>query len=212
VIGLLHNDEWVHNAKEILAQMSRDWVFGGPRVAMDRVRLDRVIGGLVRNLTVIEDLLRATDSQVNPDGRLSAIRSQLRTVADQQLEVLNILGIVLDSSEITFQLEDFYRHNPRASRAAIAKVRELYDRDRRVYRDPILSQVTGVFGDSPFADPLLYLIANDLETRDLESQAAATIAADSKSCRSDTPLVPPALPYTHPDDSPTPRPEASPRV
>ncbi len=27
VIGLLHNDEWVHNAKEILAQMSRDWVF-----------------------------------------------------------------------------------------------------------------------------------------------------------------------------------------
>ncbi len=95
--------------------MSRDWVFGGPRLAMDRVRLDRVIGGLVRKLTVTEYLLRSTDTRVDPDGRLSAMRSQLRTVADQQLEVLNILGIVLDSSEVTGQLEDFYRHNPRAS-------------------------------------------------------------------------------------------------
>jgi hypothetical protein len=205
VIGLLHNDEWVHSAKEILAQMSRDWVFGGPRLEMDRAKLDRVIGGLAGNLTIINDLLRAADSAADPGGQLSTMRSQLRTVADQQLEVMNILGVVMDS-EARNQLEDFYRHNPRASRSAIANVRDRYDHDQTIYRDPVLSQITGVFGDSPYADPLLYLIANDLETRTLEGHAAKSIAANSKSCQSDVPLAPPALRYTQPDAGRTPHP------
>jgi hypothetical protein len=210
VIGLLHNDEWVESAKETLAQMSRDWVFGGARVAMDRVRLDRVIGGLVRNLTIIDDLLRGTTSSSDPTGRLSTMHAQLTEVADQQLEVLNILGIVLDSTEINAQLEDFYRHNPRASRAAIANVRQRYDHDSMVYRDPVLGRVTGIFGDSPFTDPLLYLIANDLQTRQLESVAAKSVLEAGKSCASTVPLAPPVLPYTRPDLAPVPSPQPSP--
>ncbi len=154
-------------------------VFGGPRLAIDRVRLDRVIGGLTKNLAIIDDLLRTTEGD-DPSGQLSVMRSHLRATADQQLEVLNILGVVLDSSEINSQLEDFYRHNPRASRNAIANVKDRYDHDRMIYRDPVLQQVTGVFGDSPYADPLLYLIANDLETRNLEGHAATSIATSLK--------------------------------
>jgi hypothetical protein len=210
VIGLLHNDEWVESAKETLAQMSRDWVFGGARVAMDRVKLDRVIGGLVRNLTIIDDLLRKTAPSADPTGRLSTMHAQLTEVADQQLEVLNILGIVLDSTEINAQLEDFYRHNPRASRAAIANVRQRYDHDSMVYRDPVLGQVTGVFGDSPFTDPLLYLIANDLQTHQLESVAAKSVLEADKGCASTVPLAPPVLPYTRPDIVPVPSPQPSP--
>src|SRR5581483_8470957 len=72
VQGLLHNDEWVESAKVALAKMSRDWVQGGgASVALDRVRLDSMIGGLVHNLTVIDGLIASSQEKGRyDDGRL----------------------------------------------------------------------------------------------------------------------------------------------
>lgn len=206
VQGLLRNDEWVQSAKATLAKMSRDWVQGGgASVAMDRVRLDAIVGGLVHNLTVIDDLIATQKAGRYDDGRLAAMRAQLLSVADQQREVLNILGLVLDSTEIDSQLADFYRNNPRASREAIASVQNRYDKDPMVFRDPVLRQVTGLLGDSPYAHPLLYLVANDLQTRELESKAAGSILRYGSSCRSDVPLAPTSEPFWGPSPSPSPK-------
>jgi hypothetical protein len=208
VQGLLRNDEWVGSAKSILAKMGRDWVQGGgASVAMDRVRLDAMIGGIVHNLTVIDDLIASSQKAGRyDDSRLSAMRAELLLAADQQREVLNILGLVLDSSEIDSQLADFYKNNPRASRDAIASVEKRFEKDPMVYRDPVLGQVTGLFGDSPYAHPLLYLIANDLQTHELESKAAGSILRDGSGCHSDVPLTPPNEPFLRPSSLPSPVP------
>ncbi len=209
VQGLLRNDEWVESAKATLAKMSRDWVQGGPSVAMDRVRLDAMIGGIVHNLTVIDGLIASSRSAGRyDDSRLSTMRAQLLAVADQQREVLNILGLVLDSTEIDSQLADFYKNNPRASREAIANVQGRYDKDPMVFRDPVLQQVTGLLGDSPYAHPLLYLVANDLQTHDLESKAAGSILRYGSGCHSDVPLAPPAEPFWGPSPTPAPSPKS----
>ena len=204
VQGLLHNDEWVESAKSTLAKMSRDWVQGGgASVAIDRVRLDSTIGGIVHNLTVIDDLIASSQKAGRyDDARLSAMRSQLLSVADQQREVLNVLGLVLDSTEVDSQLEEFYKTNPRASRDAIASVQTRYEKDPMVFRDPVLQQITGLLGDSPYAHALLYLVANDLQTHDLESKAAGSILRYGNSCHSDVPLAPPSEPFWEPSPSP----------
>jgi len=185
VAGLLHNDEWVDYAKSSLAKMGRDWVTGGGlSVQIDRVRIDRSVGGIVQNLTIIDRLLSNMSGQAQ-DERIAAMRDQLLAAADQQREVLNILEIVLNSQAIDEQLIEFYKNNPRASHAAIANVQTELENDPTVYRDPVLGRITGIFSSTPFAEPLLYLVANDLQTHALESRAAASILKSGSACHSD---------------------------
>jgi hypothetical protein len=126
------------------------------------------------------------------------MRAQLLTAADQQREVLNILEITLNSQAIEEQLIEFYKNNPRVSHAAIANVQTELENDPIVYRDPVLGRITGIFSSTPFTEPLLYLVANDLQTHTLESKAASSIMRSGSACHSDVPLAPPAVPFTHP--------------
>ncbi|HEY8314492.1 MAG TPA: hypothetical protein VIG51_10010 [Candidatus Baltobacteraceae bacterium] len=98
--ALIQNNIAIGNGRALFLKMARDrYLSGAPGMAldMDMVPLDRLVGGMVKNLAATDAAL--DDSQRFPaqpgtqqERRLIEMRKELEAIADRQRQALNILS------------------------------------------------------------------------------------------------------------------------
>ncbi|HET6896667.1 MAG TPA: hypothetical protein VFH72_14890 [Candidatus Baltobacteraceae bacterium] len=101
--ALLANKPVIGEGKSMLLQMAQDSIHrSGPVVDVDMVKVDRVVGAMVKNLAATDAALNdlkhiPATPKTDEERRLAAMRDELRAVADAQRSALNVFSGMFES-------------------------------------------------------------------------------------------------------------------
>lgn len=112
IVGLQANDALISAGRRQLSQWSTDAWREGPRGGfwrMDRMRVENVVGSIVRNLNVLDGILndpkRFPHDKTGSSASAAALHDQLQAVADGQRKTLNDLYGPVDNSMMSEMMQ-----------------------------------------------------------------------------------------------------------
>lgn len=213
--SLLQNKPFIADGKSILLQMSYDKISRaapGLVIDMDMVKVDRVVGGLVKNLDAtdaqLNDLRRIPAvPQTEDDRHLAAMRDALRAVADRQRRMLDVFSGMYESYSSN---ELNGKKNPmsgatapdtgappnlseqgHADMGAPIVLPPIKSNDVQIAASaapaatptPIPVHNIGFFAETPFAHLFNAITTYQVQEEALESQAAKTILQYTGECK-----------------------------
>ena len=216
VEGLLVNDQIIAKSKPLFVKMGADWRNGSSTestglgnltspsqsdhrsaaIQLDNSRLEQLIGSIVHNLQVIDDLLKdptrfPKDSNSANDKQLAALKLQIQAAADEQRKALNVLSGVVD----TYGMEDIYgRGDPIVSSngqgggkdKALTGSNSFFDGGPMATAsdaaNPALSD--SALGNTPFARFYAAVLGNQNAIMARESALAGSLVQAAPSCAS----------------------------
>ena len=216
VAALITNKTVIGDGKSILLKMAKDQVSAGqPGMVLDidMVRVDRVVGAMVKNLAAtdaaLNDLKRIPAvPKTDEERRLAAMRDQLRAVEKRQEFVLNVFSGMYESysSNELMEKKDLMAGATGPDSAAPPDLSEHGGPDMgapvvlpplrsdaapspppgpapNVTPTPIPVQYMGLTGNTSFAGIFNGITTDQLYEEALESQAAKTILQYTDECK-----------------------------
>lgn len=212
--ALLANKPVIGEGKSMLLQMAQDSIHrSGPVIDVDMVKVDRVVGAMVKNLAATDAALNdlkhiPATPKTGEERRLAAMRDQLRAVADAQRRALNVFSGMYESYSSN---ELLGKGNPLKGAVAAGNgsagtsAQDDSDTGTPIVVPPISSTAgtasptplpapqsapapipqvdEGLAAFTPFAVLFNFVTTFQVQEEHLESQAARTIVSYSDECK-----------------------------